>query len=163
MRITGVSNNNSYTGLRLKQGADKYLSSMAKKTLLQLDEVGELIKDTEYYHIDIAKEFYISHVNGDRFYPPYNTNLAGKSIVVTARQGINPAKKIIKFDNCSQAENAKEQISKSGTHIGRAGYIVKFLDDQEKKLKLNGHNSVKVLPEDKQDVMVEKLLKKYSV
>ena len=83
MQIIGIQNYNTrstpnFTALRLKSGAVKSLSAMPQKALSYVDSVGEFLKDTKYYHVDISRDVCISHVNGDKYYYPHNIQKSEK-------------------------------------------------------------------------------------
>lgn len=149
-----------FTALRLKTDSEKYLSSLPKKALSYVDSVGEYLKDTKFYHIDIGKDVAISSSSGDKYYYPHNIQLSDKYIILRARGGYNTISKKIKFDTTAQAKEASLYISEAPTPLVRAARITKYLDEQETKNKITAEE---ILPNDTHEEIVRKLLQKYKV
>ena len=154
--------NQNFTAMRFRSGSTKYVSSLPNNILNKLDEIGKFLADTQYYHFDIADNFYISHINGDRLYPPFNLDVAGKDIFIRARCGFTPVSKRLRFQKESQAREVAQNIKQSATQIERTSLIVKYLDDYEVKLA-GRRDVVEIKPEDSREVKIDKLIKKYSI
>ena len=168
MQISKVQNYNThsnpnFTALRLKPEASRLLSSMPQKALSYVDGVGELLKDTKYYHVDISKDVCISHVGGDKYYYPHNIQKSEKILILRARGGYLPTSVKIKFDTAAEASKAYEEISASETPLVRAAKIAKYLDEQEIKLKEKTKQSEQINPNDSHEEIVKKLMGKYGV
>ena len=50
--------NQNFTAMRFRSGSTKYVSSLPNNILNKLDEIGKFLADTQYYHFDIADNFY---------------------------------------------------------------------------------------------------------
>ena len=155
-------NNRSFTALRIKKNNTNYLSSMPKKVIDKLDDVGEYLADTKYYHLDINKECYISHINGDRLYPPYPVDNAGTSLIIKGRFGASMVSKKLNYQKPSEVQKACDDIKSSDTQIERTAKIVKYLDDYEKNL-LKKDTKIVINPTDSMEEKVDKLIDKYGI
>lgn len=164
MQINKIQNysypNPNFTALRLKSGSEKYLSSLPNKALSYVDSVGEYLKDTKFYHVDISSDVAISSISGDKYYYPHNIQKSDKTLILRARGGYNSISKKIIFENSKKAEEAYNFIIQAQTPLVRAGRIAKYLEEQE----LRAQNSIEeILPNDSPEEIVRKLLKKYKV
>lgn len=155
-------NNQSFGALRIKKNNADYLSRMPKKVVDKLDDVGEFLADTKYYHLDINKEFYISHVNGDRLYPPFPVDNAGRSLIIKGRSGVSLTSKKLNFEKEGDVQRICDDIKSSDTQIERTAKIVKYLDDYEKNL-LKKDTKIVINPTDSMEEKVDKLIDKYGI
>ena len=162
MQVHRIQNYNpQFSALRLKNGAKRYLSSMPEYALSFVDKVGEDIKNTKFYNIEIDKEVYIRHINGERYGYPHTIQHSDKILILRARGGALPVSKKIKFDTYKEAKEAYDDISNSQTPLVRAAKITKYLDNQEIKETQNPIEPIS--PDDPHDQIVEKLVKKYGI
>ncbi len=139
MKIDNINTHNTnpqFKELRLKKGANNYISKMPEKASSKLEDIKEYLANTEFYHLDIGKdEFYITRADGEKFYQPYLSINAGKVLLLKARQGLTQISKKLKYDNAAKVKQLCQRISGGSTQIERAAFITKILDDYQKGLK----------------------------
>lgn len=162
MQINNIQNYNpKFTALRLKKGANRYLSTMPSYALSFVDKVGQDIKDTKFYNVEIDNDVYIRHIGGERYGYPHTIQHSNNILFLRARGGAFPVFKKISFDTYKEAKNAYDDIMKSETPLVKAAKITKYLDNQE--IKETQNPVEQILPDDSHELIVEKLLKKYGV
>lgn len=165
MKIYSVDNTRclNFSALRMdKRYAKEYLSRTGKKNLESVDKVGELIKDTKYYHLIIGQEMYISNNIGGKMYAPYTVQNAGSSLLIGHKQGYLKVNKKIPFNNNIEAKKAEEKIKAATSQIERTGYIVKYLDEYEKTISAQ-KEPVQINERDKTEEKINKLIEKYGI
>ena len=139
MKVTNIQNYNNPTfgALILKPNSGKYLSTLGQKALTHIDIVNQDLKNTTFYNLEIRDTLVINDLNGDRIYPPYRIDKAGKHLMIRGRWGLDNVSKRIVFENKAKMLQAYKDITESDTQILRTGKIVKYLDDYEKKISQN--------------------------
>ena len=160
--IQSYNNTQTFTALRFKSDSHKYISTLPDKVLNKLDSVGEFLADTKYYNLDIGNSFYISHINGDKFYPPLTFSNAGICLIMKFRQGAALISKKLKYNKPSEVQKVCEDIKNAPTQIERTAVIVKYLDDYEKELA-SKNPEVIINAFDSRETKIEKLHKKYDI
>ncbi len=160
--IQSYNNSQTFTALRLKNNSHKYVSTLPDKILNTLDSVGEFLADTKYYHLDIGDNFYISHINGEKFYPPFPITNAGTCLLIKYRQGASLMTKKLKYEKSSDVQKACDEIKNAPTQIERTAVIVKHLDNYEKATANQGSDVV-INASEPRETKLEKLYKKYGI
>ncbi len=160
--IQSYNNPQTFTALRLKNNSYKYVSTLPEKVLNKLDGVGEFLADTKYYNLDIGDSFYISHISGEKFYPPFPITNAGTCLIIKCRQGAALISKKLKYKKTSDVQKACDDIQSAQTQIERTAIIVKYLDDYEKAIA-NKSSDVVINDSEPRDIKIEKLYKKYGI
>ena len=101
MRINNINNldtNTSFKELRLKRGAEQYISTVPKNVSEKLNKIKEELADTKFFHLDIGKDcFYICQADGEKFYQPFIITKAGKVLLIKSRQGLSQISKKLKY------------------------------------------------------------------
>ena len=157
------NSNQNFKALRIRRGADKYISSMPDKVIDKLDGVGEDLANTKYYHLDIGNDgFFINHISGEKFFPPININNVGKALIIKARQGLTQITKRLNYETTNEVKNIEEKIKSSSTQIERTAEIVKVLDNYEKLSTEKEENLIISLSEPR-ETKLQKLIKKYGI
>jgi len=136
MRINNIQNDrySTFTALIFKPNSAQYTSTLGQKALEHISVVNEQLKNTKFYNLEIRDTLVINQSNGDRMYPPYRIDKAGKCLMVRGRWGADTVSRKIKFKSPSEMLKAHKDITESETQILRTAKIVKYLDDYESKL-----------------------------
>jgi hypothetical protein len=184
MQINNNNHNQSFTALKIRPKARKALENTSKEFINKLNCIGEELKDTKYYNMEIDENLcphvYADH--GGKYRPPFSVlapkNNAGGRLVQIAgtwdgatdvyrsenryHQKINGARYIhnIEMDNSSAANAVYEKFNTLDSTYDKAAYVTRLLDNEEKNKKIWAPNIV-----DQDDIKkgVNNLLKKFGI
>ena len=136
MKVNNIQNYTpNFGALLFKPKSSQYLKTLGQKALADVEVVRKNLENTEFYNLEIRETPVISHISGDKIYPPFNVNKAGKCLIIRGKCGAQPVSIRMKMENGKQVDEMHKDIVQSDTQILRSGKIVKYLDEYEKKLK----------------------------
>ena len=166
MQVNNISiHNNSnpqFKALRLRPGSEKYISSMPDKVLDKLDSVGEYLKETKFYHLDVTKDdFFITNTNGERLYKPLLITNAGQVLIIKAKQGLSQISQKLKFKSLKEVSEIENKIKQAPTQLERTAEIAKVLDDYQNQLN-NTEKDIIIDPKEPREEKIKKLINKYG-
>lgn len=164
MRVNTIQNNRSnpsHRALRIRNNNSRYLLTLPDKVLNKLDEIGQYLSNTKYFHLDITNdEFFICPTNGSRIYQPYTVTNAGKCIIIKGKLGLNTYIRKLKYKTEKEVNVICQKISAAQTQIERTTEIIKCLDDYEEGLQKS--EALLINSTDNRDVKIKKLVSKYG-
>lgn len=146
--------------LKITPKAEKALEEASMETIEKLQKVGEALKDTKYYHLEIGENLTprIDSPYANSYVPPFKPIKPAKYDEFlpiettwdgTNVSGVSKGNKYhvsIQFNTAEQAQKAYDKLNNMHSDLDRAVEITKLLDEKEvKKIeKQNADNELKV-------------------
>lgn len=125
--------------LKITPAAMDALKSSSMETINRLAKIGEDLKDTKFYHLEIGENLApkIDSCYANSYIAPFNVEVPRDELLIlnttwagTGRDRIGkPYSDLIKFANQEKALEAYNKISKMSSDIDRAALLTKMLDD----------------------------------
>ena len=150
MQINKVSNNPSFSAIRLYPAARTYLNKLTNEELLELQKAASEMKNYKYWDIDIIGY-------GPKIVNKQHQNMIINDFDKCFMDNCNEYKRYLKYDNAASTYKAYKQIDEEPSLLSRAISITRRLEKQYRKNDPLFNNS------NKQSSLIEELMNEYQV
>lgn len=184
MQVNNNYSNVNFQALRIRPSARKALENTSKEFINKLNRIGEELKDTKYYNMELDENLcphvYADH--GEKYRPPFKIadprhNAGGNyaqidgvwdgatepyrsenrySRLVNGNMHIHT----LELDNSDAARAVYTKFSTLDSDYDKAAYVTKLLDDEAKSKKIWAPN---IVDQDNIKKGVDNLLKKFGI